>query len=363
MIDTGHLCPRRPSPSRSRSTAALQPISDGAVGAWPAVSWPGPGRSSVRLQPGSDGSGCGGGWGVSAGLRRHCGWASTCQRRRGESWPRSLAGAGLVFGRATGGSDEEAGGRPRSLAGARLVWVGLQAAATEAGVAQVKVLPGRGAVSVGVRAGSDGSGCGGGRGVLPGPGLTGLVCLRGRSGSGSGSDSGSGSGGGGVLSVRRAGPSGVQGRAGAGAGAEPEPVRLRWPGWGVPVGWVRRVSRVLLPFAGCGILGVCRCGRVHVRCHLLPVLRTAHCQLPIAYLHCNLRTVDWGQWAFSVCPSYVSCLFGVCASFGALPPVGVIPSGRSPAPGSESVLLAFSAWERVPIARGAYHASPGLSTP
>ena len=86
-----------------------------------------------------------------------------------------------------------------------------------------------------------------------------------------------------------------------------------------------RCSRPL----GVAVLGVCRCGRVHVRCHLLPilrcVLRTAYCQLPIPC--CRLGSVGVPGVSFPRVP-----VRSVCASFGALPPVGVIPSGRSPFP-------------------------------
>ena len=193
--------------------------------------------------------------------------------------------------------------------------------------------PGRGAMTGAVQAGSDGGRCGGGRGVRPGPGL---VCLRGHNDSGSGSGSGGGSGGG----IGSGGDWGAVGAVGAAGRAGRRPVRsrsrsrsrfgctgrvgvCRWGGFAECQGCCCRSL-------GVAVLGVCGCGRVHVRCHLLPVLRAACCRLPFA--NCRLRTVDWGQWAFPVCPSCVCCRFGVCASFGALPPVGVIPSGRSLAP-------------------------------
>ena len=109
---------------------------------------------------------------------------------------------------------------------------------------------------------------------------------------------------------------------------------------------------------GVAVLGVCRCGRVHVRCHLLPILRdcvlpTAICQLPIAY--CRLGSVGVPGVSFlRVLSDWCVCLVrGTAAGRGdpfraiSLPPV-VCPS------------LRLWTGVRDAIARGAYHASPGL---
>ena len=195
------------------------------------------------------------------------------------------------------------------------------------------VMPGRApcrAVSVGVQAGGDGGRCGGGRGV-PGPGLRGwcacAVTTTAAAAVGAAVESAAvvwGAVGAAGRAVRCPGSSRSRSRRRSRFGCAGRGGVCRWGGFAECQGCCCRSL-------GVAVLGVCRCGRVHVRCHLLPVLRAAACcRLP--FVNCRLRTVDWGQWAFPVCPSCVCCRFGVCASFGALPPVGVIPSGRSPAP-------------------------------
>ncbi len=98
-----------------------------------------------------------------------------------------------------------------------------------------------------------------------------------------------------VLSVRRAGPSSVQDRAGPGPDPDPDPEpdrsRFGCAGRGGVCrsgGFAERRGRCSPPL-GVAILGVCRCGRVHVRCHLLPILRAACCVL---LLNCHLPTAD-----------------------------------------------------------------------
>ena len=358
----------------------LQPISDGAVGARSAVSgWNRAGRRlgfnpaatewwvvarGVRLRPGrfsvgltsiSDGT-------VGTCPRSQAGaafrWAASRQRRSDNGCPSPPGGHRPLFGRTASRSDGEA--RTRSARSGREP-IGVQAGSDGAAssgarrvagprVDSVEVLSGSdgavacfrggdagsgagsGAVSVGVQAGGDGGRCGGGRGVLPGPGLAGLACLRGTAGAAKRQRWWLGCG-----RCGRCGRCGGPGRpasrvgAGAGAGAGAGSAALAGSGCaggvGSPSAKVVAAVRWVWRSWGCVVAGVCMCGVTSFRCC---VLRTACCRLP--FVNCRLRTVDWGQWAFPVCPSCVCCRFGVCASFGALPPVGVIPSGRSLAP-------------------------------
>ena len=195
-------------------------------------------------------------------------------------------------------SDEEVRGWPRSLAGLGWSSAELQAAAMNRRVVGRGRWPGPGWFGSGCRrqrrrgewlaevagwgqvglswaaGGSDGGGCGRGRGVLPGPGLTGLMCLRGHSGSGS--DSGSGSG-----AVMWCGGPGPASRI------EPEPDRLPGRGGVCWWGWFAE-CRGRCPFAGCGGLG-----GVSLRacaCAVSPPSGAACCVLPFA--NCRLRAAD-----------------------------------------------------------------------
>ncbi len=233
----------------------------------------------------------------AGGSRPEPGWFESGYRRQRRSggWSLGVAAWGRAGLQAV--SDGEAavcqGFAARGQAG-----LGRAAGGSDGAVACFRGgVAGSGVVSVGVRAGSDGGRCGGGRGVRPGPELSELARLRGRSGS----DSGSGGGSGGVW-----GAVGAAGRAVRRPGSSRNRSRSRTWSW-CRFGWTGRGGvcrsggfaecrgRCALPL-GVAMLGVCRCGRVHVRCHLLPVLRTAdcdlptaNCQLPIAY--CRLRSV------------------------------------------------------------------------
>ena len=162
----------------------------------------------------------------------------------------------------------------------------------------------------------------------------------------------------GVLSVRRAGPSGVQGRAGAGAGAGS--AALAGSGCAGRVGSPSAKVGAVFHWAwrswGLVVAGVCMCGVTSFRCC---VLSTAiNCRFPSA--DCRLRAADCGQWAFPVCPFHV-CLFDRCVCL-----VRGTAAGRGDpfrAISLPPVVWSFAkAWTGVrdAIARGAYHASPGL---
>ena len=261
------LCHRSGAPQRSR----FRPVSDGAASGGAVVRC----RVGVRcfgVQALSDGAVSGFGGGLSPSL------ASSRSRFKMAAMKRRVIGRGRWLG--PGWS-----------------WVELQAVSDgEAG--NLPGVRGRGPVGLGrAEGGSDGAvACfpggvaGSRRRVCWGSGWqrrervwrgSGCVAGAGADGAGaparsqrSGSDSGSGGGGGGVLSVRRAGPSSVQDRAGADRRAGRVGV-CRSGGFAEGQGWCC-LRWVWLSW------GLCRCGRVHVRCHLLPVLRAAYWVLSTA---------------------------------------------------------------------------------
>ena len=191
-------------------------------------------------------------------------------------------------------------------------------------------------------------------GVLPGPGLTGLACLRVHRGSDSGSERwwlGCCWCGGPGRPASRSSRSRSRSRSRFGCAGRVGVCRSG--------GFAERRGRCSRPL-GVAVLGVCRCGRVHVRCHLLPilrdcVLRAADCHLPTA--DCVLSTGVSGRsrcvLSTSACSICVCLVRGTAAGRGdpfraiSLPPV---------------VWSFAKAWTGVrdAIARGAYHASPGL---
>ncbi len=159
----------------------------------------------------------------------------------------------------------------------------------------------------------------------PGPGLTGLACLRVHKTAAATVEAVvRGAVGAAGRAVRRPGSSRSRSRSRSGAGS----AGLAGLGCAGRVGSPSVGAGALFHWVwrswGCVVAGVCMCGVTSFRYCVLP---TAICQLPTA--NCRLRTARLRSVGVPGVSFLRVCRLGVCASFGALPPVGVIPSGRS----------------------------------